>query len=157
MYTGSGVTADLEACSKGLGVATSAVDKVTKQPLTGHLIGRQTWQALPAGQNGWMKALQDGLTFDPSVNVNAGDKLLRAQQLAAHNKDPRLANPAPPRGSASVSPQEALELGWDYYASIQTDDGHWAGDYGGHHFTMPGASLTIIFVASPCRVQKVDV
>jgi hypothetical protein len=119
---------------------TSAVDPGTKGPLTGHLVGRQTWQALPASH--WMKGVQDSLTYDPSVNINAGDKLLRAQQLAAHSRDPALANPPPPRGSPSVSPQQALEAGWDFFASIQTDDGHWAGDYGGPLFLMPGLVIT---------------
>lgn len=105
----------------------SATDPQTKAPLTGHLIGRQTWQALPASHP--LKGVQDALSFDPSVNVNAGDKLLRAQQLAAAGGDAYQANPSEPRGTPSVTPQEALETGWDFYASVQCEDGHWAGDY----------------------------
>ncbi len=127
VYTGAAAAPSLEACARGLGAAESARDAAFRAPLTGHLAGRQTWQALPASHP--LKAVQDALAFDPSANVNAGDKLLRAQQLAAASRDPLLANPAPPRGAPSVSPQAALELGWDFYATLQCEDGHFAGDY----------------------------
>ena len=127
VYTGAAAAPSLEAAARGLGAAESARDAAFRAPLTGHLAGRQTWQALPASHP--LKRVQDALSYDPSVNVNAGDKLLRAQQLAAASRDPHLANPPAPRGAPSVSPQEALELGWDFYAALQCDDGHFAGDY----------------------------
>lgn len=82
--------------------------------------------------------MQDSLAFDPSRNANAGDKLLRAQLLDAADADPSLANPTPPRGSPNVSPEAALALGWDFFEKLMTDDGHWAGDYGGPLFLTPG-------------------
>lgn len=81
---------------------------------------------------------QDSLAFDPSRNANAGDKLLRAQLLEEAGEDPSLANPTPPRGSPSVSPEAALALGWDFYEKLMSEDGHWAGDYGGPLFLAPG-------------------
>ena len=83
-------------------MAVSATDAATGATLTGHLIGRQTWQVAPpltlpprgskGGKSGTAAAvareeeeaahaLQSSLHFDPSVNVNAADKLLRAQLL----------------------------------------------------------------------------
>jgi len=86
--------------------------------------------------------LQSSLTFDPSENVNAGDKLLRAQMLDENGGDGDAANPDEPRGSPSVAPSEALAAGWDFYSKLLTDDGHWAGDYGGPLFLMPGLVIT---------------
>jgi hypothetical protein len=94
-------------------------------------------------------APQDTLTFDPAVNVNAGDKLLRAQLLRAAGRDPSDANPPAPRGSPSVTPEEALATGWDFYNALLTSDGHWAGDYGGPLFLMPGLVIT-------CHIAGVD-
>ncbi|RYY32135.1 hypothetical protein EON62_05745, partial [archaeon] len=86
--------------------------------------------------------MQAGLTYDPAVNVNAGDKLLRSQMLLEHGGNPEEANPAPARGDPSVSVEEALRDGWDFYSKLLTDDGHWAGDYGGPNFLMPGEFLS---------------
>ena len=38
----------------------------------------------------------------------------------------------------------------EYYQMLQCEDGHWAGDYGGPMFLMPG----LIFA---CYITKVDV
>ena len=42
----------------------------------------------------------------------------------------------PPGQAANV--QEAVRKGIQYYASVQQPDGHWAGDYGGPMFLLPG-------------------
>ncbi|XP_003383177.1 PREDICTED: lanosterol synthase [Amphimedon queenslandica] len=42
-----------------------------------------------------------------------------------------------------VSVLEAIELGLDYYTRLQSDDGHWSGDYGGPLFLLPG--LIIVY------------
>lgn len=34
--------------------------------------------------------------------------------------------------------------GWRYYQKMQTPDGHWAGDYGGPMFLMPGSCLCAV-------------
>jgi hypothetical protein len=36
------------------------------------------------------------------------------------------------------NPMDAARKGVQFYSMLQTDDGHWAGDYGGPHFLMPG-------------------
>lgn len=121
----------------GFWVQVTASDAFSGGPLSGHLIGRHTWKPV---KNASLKAFQDSLTFDPTVNVNAGDKLLRAQLLRENGGNPHDANPGNPRGSPSITPQEALQLGWEFYGKLLTDDGHLAGDYGGPHFLLPGAS-----------------
>ena len=43
--------------------------------------------------------------------------------------------PALPRATTA---QEAAYNGVKFYSALQTEDGHWAGDYGGPLFLMPG-------------------
>jgi hypothetical protein len=42
--------------------------------------------------------------------------------------------------------------GWSFYEKLLTDDGHWAGDYGGHMFTTPGLIITA-YVTGACWCQ----
>ncbi|KAI3379184.1 hypothetical protein SNEBB_006010 [Seison nebaliae] len=42
----------------------------------------------------------------------------------------------------SKSVREAAEKGVHFYTAIQAEDGHWAGDYGGPLFLMPGLIIT---------------
>ena len=60
---------------------------------------------------------------------------------------PRIACARPPRGAADVSPEEALLRGWDFFMRLQCDDGHWAGDYGGPLFLLPGLVLAFGYLA----------
>lgn len=39
--------------------------------------------------------------------------------------------------------------GWEFYAKLQQPDGHWAGDYGGPMFLLPGLVIT-------ANIAKVD-
>jgi hypothetical protein len=68
--------------------------------------------------------VQDQLTFDPSVNPNSGDKLLRAQLLQRKGTNALLANPSAPRGAAAaadVTPEQALREVRVTAASCSTD------------------------------------
>ncbi|GAM17601.1 hypothetical protein SAMD00019534_007760 [Acytostelium subglobosum LB1] len=40
------------------------------------------------------------------------------------------------------SPQEAITKAFQYFSAVQTEDGHWAGDYGGPMFLLPGLVIT---------------
>jgi hypothetical protein len=181
-YASAGATPDMEKAKSGTYGTVTATDGSYGNPLSGHLIGRQTWRpiknpakakAVKAMQVGvsWCRSqgaaklffispasltvychpnphpssfflpyLQSQFTFDPSENANAGDKLLRAQHLAENGGNPMDAEPGEPRGiDTGVTPEEALMAGWDFYAKIQDKTtGHWAGDYGGPMFLLPG-------------------
>ena len=52
------------------------------------------------------------------------------------SEDVPLSN-APPSG-----PEEAMVRGFDFLSAIITEDGHWANDYGGPLFLMPGLIIT---------------
>lgn len=138
VYAGAGAAVNMDAVRKGGDLAVSAHDAATGFPLSGHLQGRHTWR-VDKRASAAAKAAQDALTFSAADNPNAGDKLLRAQLLVANGGDPADANPPPPRGAPTVSAADALALGWEWYSKLLTDDGHFAGDYGGPHFLLPGA------------------
>ncbi|EFA81207.1 cycloartenol synthase [Heterostelium album PN500] len=40
------------------------------------------------------------------------------------------------------SPQESITKAVQYFTQVQTEDGHWAGDYGGPMFLLPGLVIT---------------
>lgn len=73
------------------------------------------------------------------------DKLFRAQQirgyLARGNK--------PPSKSQPKSVEEALKKAGHFYSMLQTTDGHWAGDYGGPHFLLPGLVVAWYIMGKP--------
>lgn len=45
--------------------------------------------------------------------------------------------PASPAVHTAV---EAARKGMEFYSRLQTEDGHWAGDYGGPLFLLPGSA-----------------
>uniref|UniRef100_A0A8C6ZFM5 Terpene cyclase/mutase family member n=1 Tax=Nothoprocta perdicaria TaxID=30464 RepID=A0A8C6ZFM5_NOTPE len=94
--------------------------------------GRQRWSYLPA---------RDG--------AGAGEAARRAQTaLEAHClglSTVRLLRPLP----AAHTAREAARNGMRFYASLQAEDGHWAGDYGGPLFLLPGLLIT-------CHTAKIQ-
>ena len=46
-----------------------------------------------------------------------------------------------PKLPAAKTAQQAAYNGMKFYTKLQANDGHWAGDYGGPLFLMPGISL----------------
>lgn len=105
--------------------------------LTGEAAGRQMWyydakSSMPTAD----------LTFSAVVNPNSADKVFRAQQIA------RWKGPRPDEGAKPQTAKQAAKQAMGYYQMIQCDDGHWAGDYGGPMFLMPG----LIF---SCYIAKV--
>ncbi|MEQ2188009.1 hypothetical protein GOODEAATRI_010575 [Goodea atripinnis] len=50
--------------------------------------------------------------------------------------------------SASGTAVDAAAKGMNFYRSLQAEDGHWAGDYGGPLFLLPGLLIT-------CHVAKI--
>jgi cycloartenol synthase len=140
VYTGAGGSVDLDAVRDAPLGTVSAIDSATGGPLSGHLIGRQTWRPLP-GASAAARAAQARLSFNPQANPNAGDKLFRAQMLAANGGRAGDAEDVAPRGAGAggrVTAKEALSTGWAFFSKLQAEDGHWAGDYGGPLFLAPG-------------------
>uniref|UniRef100_A0A0G4HPQ4 Terpene cyclase/mutase family member n=1 Tax=Chromera velia CCMP2878 TaxID=1169474 RepID=A0A0G4HPQ4_9ALVE len=114
--------------------------------IVGSVIGRQVWVVSDEPQ-------KTG-TFDPSVNPNPADIPLRSG-LMAYNLVKKRAlleqsrQLAEKDGSSGGSPRvlpervsASFSKATEYLALTQCDDGHWAGDYGGPHFLLPGLVIT---------------
>ena len=99
------------------------------QTLTGEAAGRQIWHRSDT------KAAKAPFGFNPSTNPNPEDEIWRAQRVAAWKaKGGKVPD-------STWAPKDTLDscrkaLAW--YSVLQADDGHWAGDYGGPHFLLPG-------------------
>lgn len=96
------------------------------------------------------------LAFDPSKNPNSCDQLFRAQMIASYvekndGKLPteisHLQEDKTTEGQTSV--MEAAKRGIAFYSMLQTPDGHFAGDYGGPHFLLPGLVVAWYVMGRP--------
>ncbi|XP_053483287.1 lanosterol synthase isoform X1 [Ictalurus furcatus] len=104
---------------------TTAVTDLTRWRLS-NVEGRQTW-----------KYLKDEDTEEREQNF-----------LEAHSVglDTSKFVPASPAAHTAV---EAAQKGMEFYSHLQAEDGHWAGDYGGPLFLLPGLLIT-------CHVAKIS-
>ncbi|MCJ8732776.1 hypothetical protein PDJAM_G00214920 [Pangasius djambal] len=104
---------------------TTAVTDLTRWRLS-NVEGRQTW-----------KYLKDEDTEDREQNF-----------LEAHSVglDTSKFVPASPVAHTVV---EAAQKGMEFFSLLQAEDGHWAGDYGGPLFLLPGLLIT-------CHVAKIS-
>jgi len=84
--------------------------------------------------------------FDPSSNPNSCDRIFRAQQI--RNAISKGRTP-PDLSSKPKTAAEAAKKGFQFYSMLQTEDGHWAGDYGGPHFLMPGIIIAWYVMGKP--------
>ena len=115
--------------------------------MSGEPAGRQTWTvgkikevesvSITEDQNTLIESLakcgRDG--FNPSKNPNSGDFLLRKQLISNYvAQGGRLPDLSKKCRSVKESARKAVH----FYSMLQTEDGHFAGDYGGPHFLMPG-------------------
>ena len=80
------------------------------------------------------------LLFPKPAAVNSSDAVLRSQMLGEHPPETPLKFNGDAAGLPGAADEigAALRKGLDYYARVQMDDGHWAGDYGGPMFLLPG-------------------
>nr|XP_054767266.1 lanosterol synthase-like [Lytechinus pictus] len=94
--------------------------------------GRQTWRYYPEGE-------------EPGRPQNFVEKF----SLGIDNDE------APPLPKARNA-KEAAKNGMEFYSKLQTEDGHWSGDYGGPLFLLPGLVIVcfITGVALPDASKK---
>lgn len=104
--------------------------------LTGEAAGRQVWwhdaSATDDDQHHTQLPPEWADSFEPSANPNSADRIFRTAQLTGDHSGVA-PDPAPPCSAA-----EAARKGARFYALLQCADGHWAGDYGGPLFLLPG-------------------
>ena len=126
----------------------------TGAALTGEPFGRDIWTHSSSSKASRDDKLVDEYArggrssggFNPSVNPNSCDVLLRSQlirnYIASGHKPP----------SAQDKPKtvaEATRKAVHFYSMLQTSDGHWSGDYGGPHFLMPGLVVAWYMMGRP--------
>ena len=109
-----------------------------KHPLTGEPAGRQTWHFDQSKAKG-----KSEHAFNAQKNPNSADKLFRAAML---NK---WKGSKPDETKAPTTAKESASKGYSFYQMIQTEDGHWAGDYGGPMFLMPGLVCVLYLTKAP--------
>mmetsp|Transcript_23740 Transcript_23740/g.50823 ORF Transcript_23740/g.50823 Transcript_23740/m.50823 type:complete len:1267 (+) Transcript_23740:97-3897(+) len=107
------------------------------------------------------------LAFDPSKNPNSCDQLFRAQMIASYleKNDGKLPedisylqqqNTAEGQSIPPKTPIEAAKRGIAFYSILQTSDGHFAGDYGGPHFLLPGLVVAWYVMGRPSVMISPD-
>ncbi|KAM3576082.1 hypothetical protein VYU27_001958 [Nannochloropsis oceanica] len=119
-------------------------------PLTGEAAGRQMWyydgkMAQALARVGKKNA---EYSFSAAVNPNSADKVFRTQQISKWKgamPDPKLR----PKTAG-----EAARKGMSYYQMLQCEDGHWAGDYGGPMFLMPGLIFACYITKTPLGKER---
>eukprot|EP00762_Andalucia_godoyi_P007982 ANDGO_03489.mRNA.1 Cycloartenol synthase len=84
--------------------------------------GRQVWKYL---------AREEALKLNRTIEEHLLTKKSNDPSCTYENAKPEFATPA-----------ESARAAAQFYATIQTADGHWAGDYGGPMFLLPGLVMT---------------
>jgi hypothetical protein len=88
-------------------------------------------------------------TFQPHINPNSNDQIFRAQCIREY----LASGQAPPEYQTKpTTVREALQRGVHFYSMLQTPDGHFAGDYGGPHFLMPGLIVAWYIMGQPTQM-----
>ena len=115
--------------------------------------GRQVWEFEPTAEfdeinfsennsevKEFLEEMGNAFEFDKTENPNSGDKVYRAQSLK--NFQELLPDKIEiPKGINRPIQKEAFLSafkGLNFYKSLQADEGHWPGDYGGPMFLLPG-------------------
>ncbi len=99
------------------------------------------------------------MAFDPSKNPNSCDQIFRAQMISSYleknnGKFPEDISYLQDKGETDEAnpPKTAMEAakrGVAFYSLLQSTDGHWAGDYGGPHFLLPGLVVSWYVMGCP--------
>jgi squalene cyclase len=84
-------------------------------------------------------------------NTSSADQIFRAQQIRTYLKNNNNNNKVP-SNSKPKTVKEAAQKATHFYSMLQTSDGHWAGDYGGPHFLMPGLIVAWYVMGQPERM-----
>ncbi|XP_067649211.1 lanosterol synthase-like [Haliotis asinina] len=109
---------------------TAPATDLTRWRLT-NVVGRQTWDYV---EDGKVPEREQTLLEKHSLGLDTTDL-------------------APPLPKAKCAKQSAYN-GVKFYSAIQAEDGHWAGDYGGPLFLMPGLVITCYITNTPFTEQQ---
>ncbi|NNC96012.1 MAG: terpene cyclase/mutase family protein [Chitinophagales bacterium] len=112
--------------------------------------GRQYWVfENPEADDEFFAKMADSFTFDKVANSNSADLVYRAQcasrkiYIAADFRSFPLAN------EFEKDCYTSMLNGFQYYNTLQAEDGHWPGDYGGPLFLLPGLVFVSYITKTP--------
>ncbi|CAI5477919.1 unnamed protein product [Closterium sp. Yama58-4] len=116
--------------------------------------GRQTWEFDPAAgteeERQEVERLREEFTRNRQERKHSSDALMRLQLTGGKpraNQLPPVRVTEEPVSTATAVDEAAVEVtlrrAVRFYETIQAEDGHWAGDYGGPLFLMPGLLITL--------------
>lgn len=114
--------------------------------------GRQVWHfrypeniQSEADKKEFLREMDEAFRFDKTANANSADLIFRMGKgsVATVNE------PAFNTGKLSDAARLAFEKGTAFYLGLQEPDGHWAGDYGGPHFLLPGLVVASYVTQTP--------
>lgn len=103
--------------------------------------GRQIWRFTKQDTvtNAYLQDAVKAFDFNKHVNPNAADLVYRNAKLEGQDIGERKSN----------SVEDALQQAIYFYSAIQTEDGHWTGDYGGPLFLLPGLIVASVVTDTP--------
>ena len=95
-----------------------------------------------------IKEFSRDFQFDKASNPNSGDKVYR--HSAIREKFTKFKGQIPQVASQEKQKiTDALINGMNYHTFLQSDDGHWPGDYGGPLFLLPGLLIASYISGTP--------
>lgn len=114
--------------------------------------GRQVWHFeypehihSEADKQLFLKEMEEAFRFDKTHNANSADLPFRNGKKPVATVDESAFDTRIPAQAARL----AFEKGVAYYLGLQEPDGHWAGDYGGPHFLLPGLVVASYVTQTP--------
>jgi Squalene-hopene cyclase N-terminal domain len=140
--------------SRGIGKNSGVVDEVLVQSCArggrdeDYMLGKSD------GNNNNTADASGDYVFVPSRNPNSNDQIFRAQQIRKYLSKPGAT--APDLSTRPTTVQEACQKAGHFYSMLQCDDGHWAADYGGPHFLMPGLVTAWYVMGKPTQLLDED-
>lgn len=115
--------------------------------------GRQWWTLDPAAPPDLQKSFNDARELyvqNRNAQKHSCDRLLRILAKNAMLDNPTKGNcPKVPQAFSSDPLSASLHKAAAYYATLQTADGHWSGDYGGPMFLLPGFVIACYVTQTP--------
>ncbi|NOQ64711.1 MAG: hypothetical protein GQ582_09390 [Methyloprofundus sp.] len=93
-------------------------------------------------------AFNNDFTFDRGATPSSADKVFRAQAVAENGSTYKGEHPQSddPQTQAVI---DSLIKGMHYFSQLQSEEGHWAGDYGGPLFLLPGLLIASYITETP--------
>jgi lanosterol synthase len=94
------------------------------------------------------QAFAQDFSFDRLLNPSSSDKVFREQALK--NNDSSYNGEIPQtKNEEEQAISDSLIKGMHYFSQLQSEEGHWAGDYGGPLFLLPGLLIASYISETP--------